>query len=50
MSLNFRYGRREVSACGKRGNWQKFDRVLAKVRDVPPLLGDEKWLVNLTHV
>jgi hypothetical protein len=26
----------------KRGNWEKFDRVMAKVRDVPPLPGDEK--------
>jgi hypothetical protein len=26
----------------KRGRWEKFDRVLAKVRDVPPLPGDEK--------
>jgi hypothetical protein len=26
----------------KRGSWEKFDRVLAKVRDVPPLPGDEK--------
>jgi hypothetical protein len=26
----------------KRGSWEKLDRVLAKVRDVPPLPGDEK--------
>lgn len=26
----------------KRGSWEKFDRVMAKVRDVPPLPGDEK--------
>lgn len=25
----------------KSGNWEKFDRVMAKVRDVPPLPGDE---------
>ena len=25
----------------KRGNWEKFDRVMAKVRVVPPLPGDE---------
>jgi hypothetical protein len=26
----------------KRGSWEKFDRVMARVRDVPPLTGDEK--------
>ncbi len=26
----------------KRGNWEKFDRVMAKVHVVPPLPGDEK--------
>lgn len=26
----------------KRGRWEKFDQVMAKVRDVPPLPGDEK--------
>ena len=26
----------------KRGTWEKFDRALAKVRDVPPLPGDER--------
>ena len=26
----------------KRGNWEKFDQAMAKVRDVPPLPGDEK--------
>ena len=26
----------------KRGSWEKFDQVIAKVRDVPPLPGDEK--------
>jgi hypothetical protein len=26
----------------KRGNWEKFDRVMAKVRNVAPLPGDEK--------
>ena len=31
-----------ISERGKRGNWEKFDRVMAKVRDVPPLPGDEK--------
>ena len=25
-----------------RGSWEKFDRVMAKVRDVAPLAGDEK--------
>jgi predicted transcriptional regulator len=25
----------------KRGSWEKFDRAMAKVRDVPPLSGDE---------
>jgi hypothetical protein len=25
----------------KRGSWEKFDSVMAKVRDVPPLPGDE---------
>ena len=31
-----------ISERGKRGNWGKFDRVMAKVRDVPPLPGDDK--------
>ncbi len=31
-----------ISERAKRGDWQKFDRVMAKVRDVPPLPGDEK--------
>ncbi len=31
-----------ISKRAKRGNWGKFDRVMAKVRDVPPLPGDEK--------
>ena len=31
-----------ISERGKRGNWEKFVRVMAKVRDVPPLPGDEK--------
>lgn len=26
----------------KRGSWEKFDQVMGKVRDVPPLPGDEK--------
>jgi len=26
----------------KRGTWEKFDRALAKVRDVPPLPGEER--------
>ena len=26
----------------KRGSWEKFDRVMGKVRDVPPLPGDER--------
>ena len=26
----------------KRGRWEKFDQVMAKVRDVPPLPGDAK--------
>jgi len=31
-----------VALRAKRGNWKKFDRVMARVRDVPPLEGDEK--------
>ena len=31
-----------ISERARRGDWQKFDRVTAKVRDVPPLPGDEK--------
>jgi hypothetical protein len=31
-----------VAVRAKRGNWEKFDRVMAKVRDVPPLPWDEK--------
>jgi hypothetical protein len=31
-----------VAARAKRGNWEKFDRVMATVRKVPPLPGDEK--------
>ena len=31
-----------VAARARRGNWESFDRVMAKVRDVPPLPGDEK--------
>lgn len=31
-----------VAERAKRGNWKKFDRVMAKVRDVPPLPGDER--------
>ena len=31
-----------VALRAKRGNWEGFDRVMAKVRDVPPLPGDEK--------
>jgi len=31
-----------VAERAKRGNWKKFDCVMAKVRDVPPLPGDEK--------
>jgi hypothetical protein len=30
------------AARAKRGNWEGFDRVMAKVRDVPPQAGDEK--------
>ena len=30
------------SVRAKRANWEAFDRVMAKVRDVPPLPGDEK--------
>lgn len=26
----------------RRGSWEGFDRVMAKVRDVPPLPGDER--------
>ncbi len=31
-----------VAVRAKRGNWKKLDRVMTKVRDVPPLPGDEK--------
>jgi len=31
-----------VPVRAARGNWEKFDRVMAKVRDVAPLPGDEK--------
>ena len=31
-----------VSARAKRGSWEKFDRAMAKIRNVPPLPGDEK--------
>ena len=31
-----------MSERAKRGSWEKFDQVMAKVRDVPPLSGDEK--------
>ena len=31
-----------VSDRAKRGNWEKFDRAMAKVRADPPLPGDEK--------
>jgi len=31
-----------VVARAKRGSWEKFDGVMAKVRNVPPLPGDEK--------
>ena len=31
-----------VATRAKRGSWEKFDSVMAKVREVPPLPGDEK--------
>lgn len=31
-----------IAERAKRGNWEKFDQAMAKVRDVPPLPGDEK--------
>jgi len=31
-----------VTERAGRGSWDKFDRVMSKVRDVPPLPGDEK--------
>ena len=31
-----------IAERAQRGSWEKFDRVMAKVRDVPPLEGDEK--------
>jgi hypothetical protein len=34
--------RNTVSERAKRGNFEKFQRVMAKVRNVPPLPGDEK--------
>ena len=36
------HARDTVALRAKRGNWEEFDRVMAKVRDVPPLAGDEK--------
>jgi hypothetical protein len=32
----------KLESRAKRGDWDKFDRAMAKVRDVPPLPGDEK--------
>jgi hypothetical protein len=32
----------ELERRAKRANWENFDRVMAKVRDVQPLPGDEK--------
>ena len=29
-----------VSERARSGNWEKFDRVIGKVRDVPPMPGD----------
>ena len=31
-----------VAGRARRGNWEKFDRAMAKVRAVPPLPRDEK--------
>ncbi len=31
-----------MSERAKRGSWDNFDQAIAKVRDVPPLPGDEK--------
>ncbi len=31
-----------IAARAKRGSWEKFDAVMAKVRHVPPLPGDEQ--------
>jgi hypothetical protein len=31
-----------IEERAKRGSWEKFDQAMAKVRDVPPLPGDEK--------
>lgn len=31
-----------IAIRSKRVNWEHFDRIMAKVRDVPPLPGDEK--------
>jgi hypothetical protein len=31
-----------VAVRAERGNWEEFERVMAKVREVPPLPGDEK--------
>ena len=31
-----------IDERAQRGSWDKFDRVMAKVRDVPPLEDDEK--------
>jgi hypothetical protein len=40
--VSARRKRDTISERGERGNWQQSDRVMAKVRDVPPLPGDEK--------
>ena len=34
--------RETVAVRSRRGNWEEFDHVMTKVRDVPPLPGDEK--------
>ena len=33
--------RDSIQQRARRGSWDKFDRVMEKVRDVPPLEGDE---------
>ncbi len=32
----------EVKNSAARGNWDDFDRITARVQDVPPVPGDEK--------
>ena len=31
-----------VEECAARGNWEDFDRIMARVPDAPPVPGDER--------